>query len=1385
MIIPKLGAVDTSKKKKAALGNIGEEYSGLEKLAAFGFSTIESFPELFGIEPSEETQTFRSVNPVSGALSQVVGAFVPYVGAAKAIRAVPAAAKGLAALEALGGESVIARGALGAAGEAAAVEAGRMAISATPVPGALYEAATGDDKGREKPLGTMLGDSAFNIVGGAVVGGGIGAIASRFAKGAKIQDTVPGAQAENPLTTQIQELNEWVRRAEDPADDFTPDKDRLATIAAERNKRIEANLLGYEPRYGDDGKIMPLSFSEPRHKLGKLYRGLLGDKKNEIGPFLNRASSYGNNPDKLTTTRRLTTSPDEMGGYSDLDEMTADISKLRPGMQREDVGMYAQDFRTIQVGQGKGKRPGTPSEIPSNITTVLDEPLYGPEGAISQSMTIEQAAGRRLHTQEQVWNKPTSHDPLLGRARGLNRRFTNSKVWSDVGDGVRMAEEDDGLYVFNKLLDGDIANPSPGDKWAFWRSDRPDIWAPTAAKTSKIVRNSDFFPKADDILNVDEPLWRAGRATSKVLDENEVIRPQGKAGAVGAMAGEMAETLGTYAAPKAFLGGRDPDLGKAFAIIDEVDQVSKQRVDLLMHGERDLPVKGASILRNVVSLKSNANEGMDDFIRKMTQEELDIIPAIDEAGLDADVIEGLFARGEITQNVKDFFLDFGQKTADFTIKRARAVEQAVQSPDIIKALQSFQSRKAHYLLTRRYPGSYKLMLTDNTGNWVGEASGNSPAHALEVAKELVEGQAKRGREISIGAAVDSVVRSGDDVKRYAAAMRKPGFIKSRGDLIGYDLMRGKMTASRLSETVRMNLQTREDFFRDIALREMLAERIARLARRGRIQDAQSIERRLKLMQGDEGAFGKAQNEIVDKSLQVFGMYGENSATKIVRATQSLLSSWTFGFGNLPQLIMNLTGTFTNLMPHVSFLINASAEQLARTHVTVPLLDGANNVKGAFGVLSSWKVLKESMSLMLRPSKDLPEDFLALMKEAESRRMIAPYFSESQFGTDGELLRNPIKAIQDGDTVKMLNTLNQVGIAKTEEMNRAMVLTASYVLGKAAGLEGPRMIYFAQSMMAKVAFDYKTWDRATLHTTPLGSLSGTFKNWMFHYIGSMMQYAGAGKAGIAPLMWQTASTGVLGGAAATPFLVPVAEGFSRFFANQSLMESLYEGAGNLGLDERVSDGIMYGLPGAMGLSLSSQISSPGADPERDATMIFSFAAFDRMKALSGATKDAISAARTTGESPFEDENVRLELVRALAPRTIYRAMSLSQDQAVRSMSTGYDVTAPLGLGGALLYSAGFNPTELEKTYEVYNAVRDDQEKKRALVKELGQTLAQAQEAGDDRLANRVFVRAMALGVDTSSVLRSAKARTKRGEETQLDFAADAQAEADFPFMFDGQ
>jgi hypothetical protein len=1341
------------------LTRLGETFTGGEKLGLFLQSTVESFPELFGIEPSERVQEFRAANPVSGFASQAVGAFVPYLGAAKAVRAVGAINKGIAAVEGLGGTNAIARGALGAAAEAGVVEAGRLGLSATPLPAGVYEGLTGRDA-ELKPLSTMAGDALFNIVGGGVLGGVAGGLAARFAKDPKPWDFVPEAAPDQPIAKRARALNEVVARAQNPLDEFTIPEDQLSRLARERDQLIRFNLQDVVPAVSDDG----LSVRSGKYNidLGKSFRALEGDSKNQIAPFLNRAANWLSRPDRVTTARRLIVDPLERGGYTSERELAEDLAAI--GKSREELGLFAQDIRTVGVNQGTGKRPGQAAELAE---------LEGGD----QTGGTRLLSGGREGSRVPEFNK--TQDPALGRARGLQRRFT-SKIFSDVGEGWRMAKEKDGLYVMAKKIRGDIKNPAPGDRWVFLRTDSPGEFATRAARTNDQLMRSAYFPQVTEVDKIGEPLFDAGSDFFKLLGGNTVGKAVGGAkNRLAATARDSLETLATYAAPSAPLATRNPLFNFGFQFIKNMEDLSEARVDQLMNGTRAFD-KDRSLLRNVVTLDEPGTEGLASRIKELTKEDLEDIRAVLEMEVPFEQVLAAEARGHITPAAKDM-LQALQLISDNFSKRVGRLQEAVQSDEAIKLVADFQARKGHYGLTREFPGAYRIFLNDEGGNVIGMATGNSPKAAKEAAEEIIAKQAKQGKVVVEGGLVDEALRNPEQLQAIKQRVLKPGFLKNRGDLLGYELQRGDMTPEKFKKLVETNLRRRENYIRNVAVHEKMGETLARLERESP-QDAIALAKRMRILQGDEGEFARVQNAIADKVLNTVGFSGKDSASKIVRETQKLLTSFQFNFGNLTQPILNMVGTMQTILPEISYVVRARPDQLARNYVSIPLMDGKNNIKGTLGVLSEWKLLNNSFKTLGTEWKALPDDFKALYQEMVRQRAVAPRYAEEQFGANGAILKNAKDGFKDTQSfVKLLGSANEILISKSEELNRTLAVAAAYEVGKMRGLNPQQMVVFTREFLAKTAFNYGTVDRATVFTTPLGSLAGTFKNWMFHYMANMVKYATGGKEALPALFWQTAATGTIGGMAATPFISPIADGASKWLTDKPWMENLYNAVG--ADNERVADGLMYGLPGSLGLSFASQAASPGADPERDASMIFTFAAMDRMKALSAATRDALVAYRVAGVSPWEDENVRRELVRALAPRTFYRSMALTQDLAVRSMATGYDVTEPLGLGSALMYGAGFNPTELEKTYAVYNQLRNEQDAKREATSQLGASLAQAWAEGDDRLANRIFVRAMSLGLDTSSILRSAEARGERGEETQLEFMATPEQVERYGFQFE--
>lgn len=1349
------------------------DFTGLDKFSAFALSAVESFPELFGIEPSETTQAFRAQNPIAGFASQAVGAFVPYMGAAKLARAAPVAGNFIRGAETLGAArgGAIGRMALGGAAEAAVVEAGRIGLGASGIPDAIYEGVTGREA-ENRGVGALALEGAFNIGGAGVLGAGFGALAGRFARPTRLQNYHADLAPDRPLNTRIRRLNTLIAEAQDPTSKVQFPEEELARLARERQQLIDINLEHAMPQTSDAGDTVRSGVY--RRDIGKSFRPILSERKaprggayGELSAFLNRASNWRSKGD-LTKTRRLIVDPTGRGGYTT--EAARDEVLSAIGMSREQLGMEALDVFSIQVNTGVGKRPGASAPLPESP---------------SPSVAPEQLAGRRLMSSEPVYNKAGARDPNQARANSIQRRLSSGKAWSKIGDGWHLAREsgEDGMFVLTKKVKGS-AEPAPGDEWVVLRTDNPGAFDPKAAALQKRMLASGYFPVAEETAKIGSGIWDSGVEFQSLLRKNVGQTQLGKAvsanpvGRAQAMAREVGEVVGDYAAPSAPGAARNPLANYAFQFMKDFEAYVETRVDTLMRGTRLLDTE-KSLARQLVSFKEVSTEGIDEMAKALSKDSLSDIRAALEMEIPADKLPDMLTRGLISPEAVDF-LNVLQRYSDDWTNELKLIGDHVTNESVIQMVADFQSRQGHYALTRETPGAYRILLQDPAGEIRGVAAGKSPLDAKERAAELIVDARKKGLELQQGAFIDEAIADPTQIAKFKAAVLKPGFMKNRGDFLGYELQGKELTGSSLSRLVERNIRRRENYLRDITMLEQLSPTLSQLDREAPNM-AQFLRKRIGLLQGDEGEFGRAQNMIMDKALAAVGLSGKNSASAIVRTTQKVLSDFQFGFANLTNPLQNLMGILQTVLPEISFA-SRNIRATADNYVSLPAFDEAGNLTGEISMLSDVKLFYSAMRNAAKPVGELDQAHQELIDQMIRERYLAPRFAEEQFGTNSALLGNPKAALQSGEGfLEFFGAANRVLVTKTEEFNRMVALNAAYEIGKMRGMNQQQLSVFTREFLSKTAFNYGTVDRATVFTTPVGSLLGTFKNWMFHYVANMFKYAGGGKETLPALFWQTASTALIGGAVATPLVMPLVDGASKFLTDKSAMENLYAAVGSEG--EFMADGVLYGLPGMMGVSFASQVGAPFSDPERDATMMFSLAMSDRMRSLGSGTKAALTAYAATGESPFNDAAVRDNLVRALAPRSIYRAMAVGQDGAIRSMASGYDV-ARLGPGSGVAYALGFNPTELEKTYEIYNKVRNNQNRKKAMTQEFGKTIAQAWEDGDTLLASRVFARAQAVGIDSSAVLRSAKARRDRGLQTQLDYAASPEDMEDYAFMFDG-
>jgi hypothetical protein len=287
--------------------------------------------------------------------------------------------------------------------------------------------------------------------------------------------------------------------------------------------------------------------------------------------------------------------------------------------------------------------------------------------------------------------------------------------------------------------------------------------------------------------------------------------------------------------------------------------------------------------------------------------------------------------------------------------------------------------------------------------------------------------------------------------------------------------------------------------------------------------------------------------------------------------------------------------------------------------------------------------------------------------------------------------------------------------RSEQFSRLISFNSAYILGKDAfKLQGDELYRFMRKGTETTMYGYSVMDRSRVLTGPIGSTWGLFKNWQFHFIGSMAQYAGlAAKDKVfAPMLWQGASAVALGGIGATP-LVMLADGLAKFASDSQDIDSM-------------SNAVMW----------------------------------QRGKAAWKGISGAYSLWEGTGDNPLKNPNVVDQLIYAFSPRAVFRAYGAMEGDYIRSMATGYPTVRDLPMSAKLLHGLGFNVTEIEKYYITGERFHETREMKRDVIRDLGDAYAQAYLKKDIGEIDRIMRRAMHSNVDMRSVLNSAETRKDR-------------------------
>jgi hypothetical protein len=1010
---------------------------------------------------------------------------------------------------------------------------------------------------------------------------------------------------------------------------------------------------------------------------------------------------------------------------------------------------------------------------------------HGPNSTVFNTLearkAVEEAAGLPQGYEAYTQFPRYTEAKTRTAARHIDRGFKKNMYPLDSSAGWYFnRDKTDGLFVMAKNLGK--------GKWLSFKTDSPGVFAPQhAAYAEQIQARAGIYGglrwvpqdlgEGAEIYNMGQKLYQeipaidfrgtdlrkgsANKLTTSILEHTGVSKNFEKGSA--AWQG-ITNFTKKYLAPTMFQND-NPLFVKGYSIGRSLADKAEGIAESIFVGKRAL-AEGGSLYHDI--WRGAATKGGDQGLKGLIGE-LHKNPQEWEA-----VWRTVNTQSSVEHGIENFGLgDLGaaflrklEEVDKWQIEGLNKVQKAVGEKLI-------QAKENHFMISRTWNGDWRIPVK-NGKRVIGYASGTTRRQAQTEAQAILDAAKADGKTLTqgiptlVGDLQQDLVNlrriSLDQSKDFGQYKDAVYLVKSapkkateaRKGLGGYVGATRPWTKEELENLVFKQLRDYQKYQAKLTTNQVLKRDLEYL-RANEPDTYEQLVERINQVYGVQGPVSEAVNRAVDTVLSP--VLGKNSASKITGAANKWMFRWTLGFANMGYNMANMMTFVQTAFPHIAFLTTAAPERIAKYYTYWPMV--GEKTSGAMGMLDIMKLTRQTFKSMGKPTPELKQMFERAAREG----IWDPRFVEEFVGQQSNKIK--FKHVLEGEEPfsEWFGSVADAMPSFTEKFARGQSFTMGYTLFKDMfGIEDQELLYqMAKQFTEKTQFMYATSDRANLITGPLGSAAGLFKNWVMHYIGWMMEYTGEGvmRGNWKPLMYMMGSTGAIGGIGALP-LYGAADSVSEWLSDKSLMEHTYDQFGG----GTVADSVFYGLPAMLGFSIQNQVSSPGVDFGQDASRMFSLAYMDRMSYAKKAFGQAVDYMSVTGQNPARDQRTRDLLMKAFAPKALYRVSQAWQDETLKSLTSGYPVM-DLDLMGRTMYSLGVNPTSLEKTYAVSQKLWTNADDMRATVTKYGKNWAEAQTAGDYETATKIIQQAILEGVDVSSVLKSGKAVLAKGKEDMID------------------
>lgn len=1365
-------------------------------LDGFIESTLSSAVELFGHQPNERVEAFRIQNPISGFGSQLVSG-VGVFGAAYKISKLP---KMAAALEA----SMMR---LGAVGDAAVhpIAAGALKETLRYAPLELSRLGVGTILADDMDgYGNLLADVGLSMA----FTGGLGALGGFFRAGGTktpAQGRVAGSDVGLLPTFEF-------RLGLDDAAQVTGDVSKRQVMHNLKQEALYGLPVGTKAKAGKLYYVRDLEGGDPQ------TAGLLNQLFNPQGSSLSQSAL----DKKLVDVRLLAEDVAEntrtvnvgeqariakQAGFSSVDEMVATLVYPR--------------IATVNTERGAGWIGKMLDDV-QGMQKVSDDMLLWKEtdGLWVVAKRVERANRvspdakpfTRLKWMSENARKakgPEEVEEVLAQQRAAIKNAGSAEEAKELQTALKKMERSVERNGQKRFGGQKIAE---GDRWLIAKTDKPGKLAPEADKVLQgtvkqwakmaepfrpLAAADPFDRNMNAILQAVSPAdWQAMAALNKAGWTKRMRQKLAKEANLANSQGvqDAADWLWDVFRPTLYKEQSNPMYARLYGLLRGTMDYADKRLGQIMSG--NVRTKQGQSLFKAPLGSVEYQPGFNNFTpvkqlwASLDDAERQLVVRAAQSQTPADDLAKLAADGAISPRAQE------------VVKSLQDINEAVMNELVLPALKSAgldgQVKLLEgYILPRIFKGDFFVEVKSANGELRWLAAGLNPKAAQREADQVIKEAAEKGEEWTrgeirnfanveepdklreISSMVDLAMgRSQESQEIIQSALRKIDAAKGGRMAQGRPGTPGTLSNKRTGvpgtpDSTKYSLEdvigASEGHYRQLLRfaayhswnqRWMpLAMKELKASGKGLNQvEFDDLVRKSNQFLGIEGNITKTLNNVLKPVLG--NTLGGKAATRIAQATNKLMYNWNLGIVNPTFAVLNLLTPLQTVAPWVSYVTRAPEADVARMMQFIPRYGSDGLPRESMGFLHPMKILGQAMKDMKNPSPQLR----SMIDEAISDGTLAPQLVDEWIGKTSETFGTLNDAYkQKGGWGMIMEGMTWMA-TKSENFSRMTAFASAYRVGKDVfRLEGDQLYRFAKRGTNVTMYGYGVTDRARIMTGPVGSMFGLFKNWQFHFIGSMAQYAGVGmRDGVwAPMLWQGASALALGGLGATPLKL-LADGLAKWNTDSPSsfhwLQENWSGA---------ADEIYFGLPALLGTSLQSSAAIPGTDVRNELSSLGSFVFLERAKAVGKAVGDAWDYAEHNKQNPLKNPNIRDGLMGSLAPRAMFRTFASTEGDYIRSMRSGLPSVRDISPAGKIAYAMGMNPTEIEKWQVAGRELYKSQEAEREMISTLGKAYADAQLNRDWQGMQNVIDRSLAMGLPVSSVVQSGQTTVRREQGTNLD------------------